>query len=488
MFLGLLCALPAAAQPRIRAAHDPEQQFLAEYRLLTHGLTSFPIDDQRSTLGQNAWAEQRLRLMGKMSRPGQGLTIELGLDLFTGMVAGQTTTVGAEYVLFPRHQRNAFERVEPRRLMVAWRSRIGELRLGHTASNWGLGILANNGESNLPFGYAHLGDLVERAAFATMPAQNLYVAAAVDLVYRDTNANLSNGDVAINTVGSLFYRTRQAFLGVYGGYRHQNDKDGDKLRVGVLDASGKIRQRLGRSGLIFGLGFEALALFGSTDRLRPEGHLEGVTVRAGGAVVRATLSHRPSRVGLTTELGYASGDNDRGDDVARAASFHPDYAVGMVLFPEVLAAMSARAADRAGDRAHVAVAPSGTENVPSNGSVTNALYVWTHFFLRPVRGLTLRAGLLYARSAADLVDPYLSFRAGGVNRNFLGGAGTARELGFEVHASARYRWALTPRLGVNFGLDWGHLFPGEALNDAAGRFMGGVDRVVGRFLLDWRYQ
>jgi hypothetical protein len=41
---------------------------------------------------------------------------------------------------------------------------------------------------------------------------------------------------------------------------------------------------------------------------------------------------------------------------------------------------------------------------------------------------------------------------------------------------------------LELGVEWGHLFPGDALRHADGRPLVDVDRVVGRAILSWRWQ
>jgi hypothetical protein len=465
---------------------EPTYALQAEYRWLTLGLTNLPLDEQGTRLGQKLWNEQRLRVIGGITLPGPQLRFELGADLFHGLVSGDTTGAGAGYLLYPRNHLDAFRRYEPRRALLAWRTSAGELRLGHQTNDWGLGILANSGERELEFGEQRLGDLVERILFASNPAKNLYTAFAFDVVYRDTNANLIDGDVGLNAVGSIFYRTARSFFGFFGTFRHNRDRDGDRVNVGALDLAGDFQKTYGKN-LLLRLGFEGLLLVGTTSRLRPDAQPEGVDVLAGGAVVRASFEHQPSRFGFTVEVGLASGDNDRGDTTQRALSFHPDYRVGLVLFPEVLAAMTARSADRLGDRSRVGTPLSGTENVPTNGSVTNAIYVWPRIYFRPLENLVLRLGLLYARAVADLADPFLSFRAGGVNRNFFDASADRRDLGFEMQAGVGYTQPLVGKLALHLGLEWGHFFPGAAFTDTAGARMVDVDRFTGRVILSWKY-
>jgi hypothetical protein len=321
----------------------------------------------------------------------------------------------------------------------------------------------------------------------TSPLDRLFVAAAFDLVYRDRNAELLEGDVGLNAIGSLFLRDARSFFGLYVAHRNQWDDDDDRVRVTAIDLHGLRRGELA-DDLRWEVGFEAMLLVGSTSRQRPEPELDETSVLAGGAVARAVLAHTPSRVTLTMEAGLATGDNDRNDDTTRQASFHPDYRVGLILFRELLGGLSARAADRLADPANVAQAPHGTEHVPTDGAVHNTVYLWPRVAFRLLGDLQLQAGLLYAHAVADLIDPYTTnLRGGGSNRNYYDGPADGGDLGIETQLGARYDLDLGHALHLQLAVQWAHLFVGAAFRSASGPAPEDIDRVGGRLLLSWSY-
>ena len=117
------------------------------------------------------------------------------------------------------------------------------------------------------------------------------------------------------------------------------------------------------------------------------------------------------------------------------------------------------------------------------------MYLWPKLTYRPLTGLALRAGLLYARALAQVADPYSSnTNAGGVNRNFFGGSADAHDLGMEIQLGARYALPLHRTLTLSLGVEYAHLFHGAAFADADGEALVDLDRVGGRLLLDWRYE
>jgi hypothetical protein len=492
-------AAPAQAAAVQKRGHrhlpPPSVRFDAEYRLLTLGLTNLPVDELGTRFGQKLWLEQRLKLMGRFQTEDQLFKAEIGGYLFNGQLAGDITTVGATggRLLFPRNHLDAFRRFEPRRAMLEFLTPAGLFRVGHQTNNWGYGILANSGENTLDFDDQRLGDLVERVAFATKPwrsssgaARNIVTALAFDLVYRDSNSSLIDGDVGLNAIGSIFYQQQDSFLGFFGVFRHQRDRDGDRINAAALDVHWRIDHHPKAFPIRMHFGVEGVALLGQTSRVRPDARPEGVDLVSMGGLARFGIEDRSQRFGFAVDSGFASGDNDSNDSTLRQHTLHPDFRVGMVLFPEVLGALSARNADRAADPARVGQAPAGTENLPTNGGVQNAFYVWPRVFVRPWPWLTLRVGLLYARTLADFQSPFLTFRAGGVARNPYDGPGDKRDLGYEVQAGVRFSKQMPMGFTVHAGVEWGHLFPGAAFENAAGQRIADVDRVIGRVVLEWR--
>ena len=477
-----LVAPAARADPR---AAEPWLEGRAAYRLLALAMDDMVLDQAGTLQGQSFWMEQRLRVGATLRRGG--VTASFGADLLAGLLAGDTTDLGARFVQQPRDQINAHRGFLLRQAVITWRSALGELRVGQQVSHWGLGLISNNGDEPPPFGQQRLGDLMERVAFFTRPLPWLTSGVGADLVFRDSNAELLEGDLGINAFAALIAHSGPHMAGVYAVYRTQWDHDDERLQVAVMDLYAR-----GRGDLPLGLSWEAalegMLEVGRTSRMRAEPDLEGADVLAGGAVLRGALAHKPSRLRFTVELGFASGDNDLNDDTVRQAHFHPDYRVGLILFREQLGALSAHAADRLADAKHQGTAPHGVRHAVSDGRVTNALYIWPHLALGPLAGITLRAGALWAMAAADLADPYTTNNdAGGYNTNALGAPCTSRELGVELMAGLDYKLTLPLGLELGAAVQWAHLFPGAALTSASGQRPPDLDRVVARLTLGWRF-
>ena len=446
----------------------------AHYRLRSSWLSDFSLDNTGYDQRQTVIGEQRLRVDPWVAF-GDRVFLRSQADLFSGQIFGDRSSVGADFLLLPRDEYEGLWRFDPRQLWLEWRAPFGRVVAGQLASHWGLGVLANDGaDRGLLFGERRHGDLVERLAIAVPPAalftdaawaRRLVLAAGFDVVFRDENASLVRGDLAMQAVVSLSWQAPTWTLGAYVVYRDQEDDDGSELQATVIDVFARWRIPLGTDETALELAFEGVVVTGHTDRAQPERSPGGMDVLGFGAVLRTSLEWPDAGIFPALELGFASGDNDRGDATNRAFSFDPDYRVGLILFDQVLARMSARAADRAADPERAAVPPDGLRWLPTNGSVTNAFYLHATLAYRPTHWLALHFGLLYALAPADVIDPYASAERGGYNTTYLGGSG-GRSLGVEIDAAAVVTLAIEGAFTVRLALEAGVFFAGDALDGA----------------------
>lgn len=384
-----------------------------------------------------------------------------------------------------------------------WREYWGEIdftafiiRVGQMGSTWGQGILANNGNGfKNDFGDDYFGDIVDRVLIGTKPIDlitggrvktDFMIAVAYDwLVIEDATGQQKDHpkqylfamfkEPEKETGESIFH---DLMVGLYYVSRSQ-DMD---TTANVVDGTFRLPVFLMEKKLKLALCFEGVYIWGHTDANQSLNAPEGSDVEMYGFMT--SLAAETKRLDLITELGLASGDPNPFDDQVRDFHFNRDYNVGLILFERVLAAATANTSYQFASPSLSAQPPAGIDQLPTNGSVTNAFYVYPRLKMRPIKGSEIILGLLYAQAPADLVDPYRSFLNGGVATNYNGGPASA-DLGWEFDVGASYTAGNVKKRAIRFGGQWGWFWPGDAFNDAAGNKMDTVE--LGQFRFDILY-
>jgi hypothetical protein len=442
----------------------------------------FVIDNTGTLSDQSLWLASRL-IVGVEGELSARVTTALELEALNGLVAGDTTALGTargeDSFAVARHDRGDLAVVLPRKAKLQLGGSGGSLLLGFDTFGWGSGILSNDGRGDPLFGDAWRGNVVGRLGGVLTPfrtqegsrLRGLALIAAGDLVVRDDNAELYEGDRAVQAVGGALWRGQRGQLGLLASYRHQRDRedphrpgeDPSVTRVVPIDASFRYTPALERDALALLIEGELATIHGHTTRpYGAETAEDGAAVHSLGALLRGRLDHDPSGLSAIVEGGYASGDNDSADDVARGFRFHSDHGVGIVLFEQVMPMLSARAVDRASDPALLAVPPSATRFAISQGEVSNAIYAFPAVTWRPVAPVELRAGWVRAHSAGDLIDVYNTARMGGYNTGYGGVTPTSRHMGDELDLGLRSQLGLGDDLSLDIGAEAGVFLPGAA--------------------------
>jgi hypothetical protein len=383
-----------------------------------------------------------------------------------------------------------------------WTTPIGLLRVGQVGNNWGMGILANNGDRPMLFGDYRFGSIVERIAFATRPAGKnspFVVAIAGDAVLQDATSKWSAGDRTYQAVLSAYYEKEQTQLGFFGVRRWHNvrdevpGQDGGKLYVWVADVAGKHAFKLAEDVYGYG-GFEIAHIRGKTTAIRSTPEFNEQDVRSWGAAAQLGVvkrgKHAPRMGGPATygqlvaqlEGGYASGDANPYDGVVKRFTFDPNHQVGLVMFPYVMHFQTARAATNAADPSLLARPLPGSRFLASNGGVFGATYLNPVVVFRPFADLDLKAGAVVAVASSDVVDPYRTTVSGtGGDQNYRGGSPKSRDLGLELDAGVEWRYRIPNAVTLQIGAQAGVFFPGRAFDDAKGNRAPTQSVVQGRF-------
>lgn len=446
------------------------------------GVSGFPLDRFGDSLGARASASPEVRAGARFSSGLDwapfALLAEAEVDALTGTAAADPR-VAAPGVLGTDGLTLQLRKLHAR-------ASLGpslHLDVGAQTSHFGMGLLANDGAHGWEPGSAvfvdpRRGDRVLRAQLATGPlsAARIVASVGVDKVLGDDL--LLEGDSARQAFGALLVGFGEPLsAGAYVVRRHQESAAGRATDVTVADLTAKATVRV--PGATLGLETEWALITGTTQLgATPERPTHDVLSLGGAA--RASLDM--GAVGSVLDFLYASGDQNGYDGAQNAFQVDPNFGYGLLLFRHVVASQTARASALAGDPQLVGTAQD-VERLPTRGAATNTVALFPRLRVRPIAGLEVYGGPLFALANVPSTDPFNARITGGAPRSALGGP-AARALGAEVDVGVRYR-ALFYGQEVTLGVEAGALFPGAAFTSLEGARMGAVGG--GRGMLRWRF-
>lgn len=449
----------------------------ASARISYEGATPFPLDD-KSAPTTIAPLMTRVRVTPEIHLKGFGLIGEA--DTASGAIIGTPSkALVGDRVPYP-----PISALDLRKLYLEYKWNSGAFRVGLQTQSWGLGMLANDGAKDPEagdFGQQQFGNTTYRALLAVRPLFNLggtfkafETALAADLINRDNLSEFSRGDRAFQGVLALrFNKDPENNFGIYGVYRAQtnvNVTDGGKqTNVFVVDAAGKW-EFFKRRNRALKVGFEALTISGTTTQARNE-NAALLKVQQFGAA--AKVSYKANRLTLLADWGFASGDQNPGDDRLENFRFDRDFKVGLVLFDHVMAYQSARSSVRASDPNLVGIAPEGADLLGTAGSITGVWYLFPRIKYGLFDWLDVYGGPLFAFSTARLADPFNTRIGGGTAINSLGGR-PGLYMGTEVDLGVQARYRPIPELLITATGEGGLFLPGDAYTLPTGGVMGPV--------------
>ena len=479
---------------------EPFGPFDGHYRLWGQFVDApgFEADDDR-----RAALYQRLRAQFAVERGTLGLVASV--DAFAGRLVGDAepeVPVGVDTDTSPRGEvfGDVENFIDPRQLFVIWGAPVGELRVGLQLSNFGLGLVANDGieEPRELFNQEYGGDRGLRVLFATKHAallsqnriaRNIYLALGADYVYRDDNASLLDEDRASQFIGTVFYRDADplqpldtTFFGAYIAARDQEDADGDTLEATAIDLSGARAWLAADDTVYVRLAAESALITGSTSRTYTSSGESETDVLGLGAAAEAELGLLPASTSLRLKAGYASGDANTDDDTLYRFRFDTNYNAGLILFDHYIPALTRASYARLTDPTQSGAPPKGVEGFIADGGIENAIFLNPQLIFGEVDGLMTGVGFLWAYAAEPVLDPFNTFAAGGELVGLRGGE-ASRDLGSEVNVAARYRHELVDGLWLEGKGEYGIFFPGDAFDDARGGSASAVSLVRARLAL-----
>ncbi len=464
VFLGSLAAAHAeGGEDPPHVAKSPEADVYAWMRVRETGVSSFAVDATGTKSGQTGWLETRFRLGGRLAL-GDSVRFAMELDAIDGVALGNRTTVGSvdDQTLRARLDRHfGISYLQLRSAYLSVPIPYGELRIGEQLMHFGLGVVLHDGAGEPDFGVRRFGTRWLGATLSYRPwgsslrapewLSNLSVLGSADVVVRDDHVDLLRGDRALRGLFGLLTGTSDFGLGLVEILSADRDAVPDgAAAVRTTTVTSDLFARLNLAGddkEFLRLEAEAAFVAGRTDRAALTQGKDGDGVRALGGVLRLRYDDDRARITAKTDLGLATALGDPGAGLARTFTFNADDKMGMILFDQVQALRSARAADLA-----VPFDPSGgygSRAFASQGAIARTVF-WSPLVLR-IRppGLDVRVGYLVAwRAGADTEA---------VVRD-----GHGHLLGHEVDLSARVRFPFADVFAVRVGFELGALFVGDA--------------------------
>ena len=390
----------------------------------------------------------------------------VNLELLNSQIAGAESDLGlavSPTVFRTPKQNMAGTLFLPRDAYLATRLGNWGVQAGIQSFDWGLGILSNSGTQETRFGVNQQGNIYTRLAISRS-FKSIHWFITGDAIVRDESALWSAGDRAYQSITGLRYVQDKLQIGLLSGFRHQRDREAYATPFGQtsswvvpMDAFAAVQLNDA-----FKLSSEIIGVWGRTTRLVNEA-TQGAEahVQYFGGVGR--LEHQAVRsetkIETLLETGWASGDGNNGDDVARSFSLHSDYNVGLILYDDIIPNIQARSVERLADESLSAQPAPGLQYVVPQGGVNNSIYLQLCSSIKHKHWL-VRGAWMEAFSAVPFADPYQTALHGGYSTALNGAASESRYLGSE--ADVRVQYSLKDM--VHVGVDAGYFIPGTALN------------------------
>lgn len=362
---------------------------------------------------------------------------------------------------------------------------IGLLRIGRQSANTGQGIQASDGDGRPNrFGFSRQGNLVDRVLFATKPLEafkakedrdtsedrGMILALAYDRWVTDDvhlfGDDVQQFDVAVRYSAPQLGPLRDFFVGGYFVHRWDTVNE-----TSVNSFGGKLMTKIGD----FNITHETAANVGATKEIAEAyKYITNDVVKSQDIFQvgsRTVVRYDKPKFTAYLELDYASGDEDPNNNTPLTQFVYAeDSNVGLLLFEHVLSYQTARVAAAGNELIRRLGATNfPTDSIWTRGSFTNSIAFFPQLDFRPVKGLLIRGGALFAWAAAPVANPIGSLLArDGLTIkddlvNFNGGK-PGDYWGTELDGRISYRY-LDHFL---FDLEGAVLFPGNALRNADG--------------------
>lgn len=464
----------------------------------------YPTQCRRSILNpdRSGWFVMRGRFE-PIIKFGQGVKLQATIDVFDNVVWGDNESISATPLFAgesstTRPDGSVVDSIQVKRLWLEWQTAFGLLRIGRQGSNWGLGLLANDGNGfKNDFGDANDGSNNDRIIFATRPITlvkgiaalatgkdtpnpasdpGLIFAVAFDKLVESSSITFKRvvtDDETVsdeNAEGDAFIRQSPIWLSDQGDdvlemvYVLMFKRDNWRIRNEAIDLTAGVYvvnrwQKETHSNVWipdFYWNFRIRGLFTEGEFYKIVGKTEAIspqwdkTTTADITGFAARLGYENPTITGLVEVGHASGDDAILDETFTGRALHSDYNVGLILYEQVLAQ---RTVEKFASQVE-------TRGLWSKGGVYNSTYLNPRLKIRPGDIWEFRLGYLMAW--ADEVDggilPYLDREDG--TEESAGDISESKLLGVEVDLGIHMKWA-NERILVS--LEGGYMHAGERL-------------------------
>lgn len=449
------------------------------------------VNADGGTTGQRTVLDQRLRV--GLGLQWQTLRLATEWDLFSGQVAGDTWDIAGTTDTRRRDAKLAFtgHGFIPRRLSLGFSTTDGiQFEAGVVPGNWGLGIVANGGNSETLFGRVDRGDRMMRFRTTFAPISKggqrlpLFFTVAFDQVVEDDLARWNEQRAYQIVASALWADPNQRRLGLFYTFRTQTEP-GVAARptlANVIDLYADAPFALGKSGWKLRLAGEVATIFGRTEKILSFATPDATKISSAAGVLEAEVHAPKDLVAFHLHTGASSSTGDPDAGVLHDFTLDSNYNVGLVLFDEVMGSIEAATYAQLADPANSGSVPLGADLLVSEGSVRRATWLQPAVVVRPNSWIDLRVGGVFGWSTGPVSQAFYTFRAGGVPHNQLNQATSGHWLGGELDWAVAFGrgpgtapWWLRPRLQI----EGGHAFLGKNLG-------GGVaSTIMATARVDW---
>ncbi len=407
--------------------------FEGDLRLIGTLPPDFAVDADGTMVGQDFVVDSRLR---------SGLTIDMDTwsfvgqgDFLTGQILGDPWDLEGD--IHRRHLGEvgllSAEPFVPRKAYIEGNLKSVQILAGLTTAQWGLGMVANSGETQPTFGRNDYGDRLVRLQLKTALNKFLFVAISGDAVIEDDMASYRDGQRAWQSSNALISKPSEGHhVGMLFVYRWQQEANEARTTNGYfLDLNGG--HKFDVKGYELSIAYEAALIQGDTSRFSNYNYPYRLGLISKGVAAELAFTAPEEKWGFLTKAGFASGDGDPDDGTIRDFSFDRDYNAGMLLYDYYQGGIEVGQYNQLTDPDNSGYPPHGVEAAVTEGAIRKSTFVQPSFYAKPLPWLTLKTGLLIAWSTAPISNGFNTFRNGGVPVNHLGERTEGYHLGNELN-------------------------------------------------------